>query len=148
MSMDMEKKKSKRLIAFGIIFLLIGIWGTLKTVVLSILPVQLLFTKNLFSNIQIWFSSMLPMVKASFLFLSIGVFMRLSWTPIIAVVLASIQGLFYISWIPVMISATFKYEGLSVKALVTDLLSMFIVIAFQVYMVYYFTRPKVKEQFK
>jgi hypothetical protein len=144
----MEKKMSVGVKVMGIIFLLIGIWGLLNLVIgiRASLSSGIWFTHRFLSNIRMW---ILPIVQTLFLVLSFGIFKKIRWTPILAIMLASFHGLCYVYWLPYMINAE---RGLKIlgacRALVIDASSFLFVICFQVFIIYFFTRPQVKEQFR
>jgi hypothetical protein len=141
------RKSSVGVTIFGFVFLLMGLWGMLRLAIhiqMSI-AMGIFLTKSLLSNIRIWF---LPLIQALFLVSSFALFKKTNWAPIWTIILAILQGACYIYWLPIMLKAESNFESITLKVLIIDALSMLIIIGFQAYIIYFFTRPKVKEQFK
>jgi len=143
----MEKKEFNRVTIFGLIFLLIGLWGMLKLAINIQMSIStgLFLSERLLSNIRLWF---LPLIQALFLILSFALFKKTNWAPIGAIILAILQGAFYIYWLPIMLNPTIHFEFIPLRATIIDALLILIIIGFQAFIVYFFTRPEIKEQFK
>jgi len=103
------------------------------------------FTGNIIGNMRLWW---LPLIYTLLSVASIGMFKLRYWAIRMVIVLSSLVILFCIVFLPVMINAERGIELTTTKALTIDSLSVIFIITFFTYTIYFFTRPKIKEQFK
>ena len=158
----MEKKIRIRLIIIGIVFILFGVWGLLEigTGIHVIYrldsidkfgPFKAFVLPTFFGNLRMW---IMPSVFILLGVSALGLIKGKLWARQLSILLSSITALFYIFFIPLHIKAgLFITSSLSLKnaffrALISDTIRMSIYVLFFVYVVYFLTRSRIKEQFK
>ena len=158
----MEKKFRIRLIIIGIVFVLFGVWGLWQIwgnihviYILGSIEKFGLFKAfvlpTLFGNLRSW---IMPIVFILLGVSALGLIKGKLWARQLSVLLSSITALFYIIFIPLHIKAGlsltsyFSLKNPLFKAIISDTIRMSIYVLFFVYVVYFLTRSRTKEQFK
>ena len=158
----MEKKLRIRLIIIGIVFILFGVWGFLQIraniQVIYILdsidklgPFKAFVLPTLFGNVRSW---IMPSVFILLGFSTLGLIRRKLWARKLSILLSSITAVFYMIFIPLHIKAGlsltsyFSLKNPVFRAIISDAIRMSIYVLFFVYVVYFLTRSRIKEQFK
>jgi len=126
----MDKKKSAGVLAYGIFFIICGIVCLISyfNLILSTYCSDYLFVSII----------MLPLIAMSFL-LGVGLLKLKNWARILCMWTASAVGLF------LMFAVAFGLGGVNFGSLGVGLVLIFVATG---PIIFFFTRPKVKEQFK
>ena len=158
----MEKKLRIRFIIIGIVFILFGVWGLLEIgtgihVIYKLDSIDKLglfktfVQPTFFGNLRSW---IMPSVFVLLGVSALGIIKGKLWARQLSILLSSITALFYIIFIPLQIKAVLflipspTLENPLFKTLIFSTIRMSIYVLFFVYVVYFLTRSRIKEQFK
>lgn len=105
------------------------------------------FGGPIFGNIRLWGLNFLYIML---LIASIGILRRSTWAKRTTILISSLIALVYIIHIPISINAAlhFSRDVIPTKTIIIDCLTDFFIIFVFLFIIYFFTRPKIKEQFK
>lgn len=105
------------------------------------------FAGSLFGNIRLWGLNFLYVML---LITSIGIFTFSAWAKRTTILISSLVVLVYIIHIPMSTNAAlhFRREIIPMKSIIISCIEDFFIMSIFIFIIYFFTRPKIKEQFK
>ena len=142
--MMMEKKRSVGITIFCVTFILYGINGVLNLWMAFFMSLSMLGCRTipLIAHIVVCAT---PLVQSSFIIASIGILRLRNWARKLVIALSLTM---IISNIPQLIPMAMMQKVTGIKETVIYCAIHMLMIVFLSYAIYFFTRPKVKEQFK